>query len=318
MLSILTITTPIFLIVALGVIAAKRNTLGEGAGPVLSRFVVTFALPATIFHALSRVPVYEIVQWNFLVAYGIGAVSTALIVILVARILLGHEKIFATLQGFGAAMPNTIFFGLPVLIQLFGQAPTSAFAMALIVENVVIFAPMLLLLQTYRDHNGATLGRKLVSVLVQIVKSPIMLAIIGGVLVSALGVPVPGVLRESLALVANASAAVALFAIGFAIARGSLGMARRASSIGLVVSAKLLLQPLIVLIIVLLMPDFDPTLQVSVVVLSAMPMFSIFPIIAAGFGHEKDTLAILLVAVVLSFFTISGWLWVVGRLFAIA
>lgn len=309
------ITAPIFLVVVLGMLTARRHWLGDQAGPVLGNFVMRFALPATLFATLSQVPAAEIIEPAFMLAYGGSGLLTALLVIGLASLLMGRDRIQALLQGFGSIMPNTLFFGLPIAMQYFPETPGNAFAMAVLTENLLFFTPFLLALQVTAAGPGGSIRAAIRQVGVQLMRSPIILAIIAGVLVSSLAIPVPLVLAEAIDLVARASAAIALFAVGFAIARSSVKLRGQERDLILVVGAKLIVQPLITLVLVLfVVPDFDPVLQFSAVLLSSMPMFSIYPIIGARYGHERDTLLALMVAVVLSFLTITGWLWVLGQL----
>ena len=65
-----------------------------------------------------------------------------------------------------------------------------------------------------------------------------------------------------------------------------------------------------------LMPPATPELRAAALLFAAMPMMSIYPMLAQRYGHERLSAAALLAATVASFFTISlliallpaGWL----------
>jgi len=72
-----------------------------------------------------------------------------------------------------------------------------------------------------------------------------------------------------------------------------------------VVAGKLVLHPLCVLALVWLMPPQEPALRAAAVLFAAMPMMSIYPVLAQRHGHDRFCAAALLAATVVSFVTIS-------------
>ena len=73
--------------------------------------------------------------------------------------------------------------------------------------------------------------------------------------------------------------------------------------------AKLLLHPACVLLALWLMPSVPVPLRLAGVLFAAMPMLSIYPLVAMKHGQEGRSAAILLVATIAAFVTISGWMW---------
>ena len=58
----------------------------------------------------------------------------------------------------------------------------------------------------------------------------------------------------------------------------------------------------------------DATMQISKVVallMAAMPMLSIYPILAQAYGEADRSATTLLICMVASFFTLSAWMWLV-------
>jgi predicted permease len=82
--------------------------------------------------------------------------------------------------------------------------------------------------------------------------------------------------------------------------------------ISLILVGKLLLHPLAVLLLVMLLPPMGRELQVAVVMLAAVPQMGIYPILAQRFGHDGMAASAQLVSTVVSFFTLTGLLWVLA------
>ena len=72
------------------------------------------------------------------------------------------------------------------------------------------------------------------------------------------------------------------------------------------------LLPLLVLLLVWALPNFDPKLQFSAILLAAMPMMTIYPVIGAHYGYRNFCAGTLLATTTLSFFSISAILLVIG------
>jgi malonate transporter len=57
------------------------------------------------------------------------------------------------------------------------------------------------------------------------------------------------------------------------------------------------------------LPALDPALAMAGVLMAAMPMLSIYPILAQAYGEEDLSATVLLLATIASFFTLSALLW---------
>jgi hypothetical protein len=184
-----------------------------------------------------------------------------------------------------------------------------ALAMCMLVENLLMI-PLTLAMADSGRANSSKVSRIVVQSLVQLGRNPIILAIVGGFVVSLLGVPISGTLARTINMLALSSTAVSLFVIGGTLVGLQLkGMRHDVSAIAL---GKLLLHPFAVGLMVWLLPPADPALRAAAVVFAGTPMLSIYPILAQKYGFESMCAAALLLATVLSFVTISAILWLLG------
>ena len=312
MTDVLSITAPIFIIIGFGYLAVKSGLMPQEAMPFLGRFVLYFTLPALIFGTLSRMQVGEVIQPDFLAIYGIGSIAALLGGILLNRLFFHVDLAEASVRGMGMAASNSAFIGYPVLLQVFGEPPTQPFTMALLVENILILPLALILIEYGRRDTGS--GEPLLKVwsriFTRILRSPLIIAILAGLICSSLRLPVPAALDRSLEMLAMASVGTALFVIGGSLVgtrvHDSLG------SIGLVAAGKLLLHPLLMLLLVMVWRDFDPQLEKAVILAAAMPMLSVFPIIGGNYGYGRQCSGMLLVTTALSFVTLTLILALMG------
>lgn len=312
MTDVLSITAPIFIIIGFGYLAVKSGLMPRKAMPLLGRFVLYFTLPALIFGTLSQMQVSEVIQFDFLTIYAIGSLGALLGGIALNRLIFNTDLAEASVRGMGMSASNSAFIGYPVLLQVFGSAPTQPFTMALLVENILIL-PLALILIEYGKRDAGT-GEPLLQVwrriFMRILRSPLIIAILAGLICASLQLSIPSALDRSLEMLAMASVGTALFVIG-----GSLVGTRVNDSLGsisLVAAGKLLLHPLLMLLLVMLWRDFDPQLEKAVILAAAMPMLSVFPIIGGNYGYGRQCAGMLLVTTALSFITLTLILALMG------
>ncbi|WP_417533405.1 AEC family transporter [Marinobacterium stanieri] len=303
MLSVLSITAPIFILIGLGYLAVKSGILPAAAAPGMGRFVLYFSLPALIFGTLSRMEFSEVIEPSYLLVYATASLLALLIGVTLHHKLVGNTLPLSGVKGMGMAVSNSAFIGYPVLLQVFGEPPAQAFAMSLMVENLLIIPLALIIIESGGRDDATSRRQHFTAVFARVLKNPLVLAIGAGMLVSLLQLPIPQVIDKTLSMLAQASAAVALFSIGGVLVGTSIR--GNVSAIPAVVAGKLLLHPLLVFLLLMLVPGMDPDLRLSMLLLASMPMFSVFPIIAGNYGFGQTSASILIITTLMSFFTLT-------------
>ncbi|RUM50335.1 MAG: AEC family transporter [Marinomonas sp.] len=307
---VLNITAPIFFLILLGFVGTKYQLLSKDALPALSKFVLYFALPSVMITKISSLDLRAVVDLSYMGVYALGGLTAFFLTLVLVKGVLKESWGNGAVSGIGAMMPNSSFIGFPILLQYLDNAPAQAFAMSLVVENI-LFLPVGLILIESLYHQESGVGRKvLLNVAKRIASNPIILAVFTGVIMSLLGVRLPNFMGGGLELLASAAAPCALIVIG-----GSLvGVVIRGSKIrtALVASVKLVIFPLVVFAGLQAFPTMPFELKVSALLFAAMPMFSIYPIIGETYGQRSFCASTLLITTVLSFFSISALLFILN------
>ena len=304
MLAILSITSPIFLLIGLGYVAVRARVLSADDIRSLGQFVLNFAMPALLLHALMSARPAEILNWPFLTAYAVS--SLALMAVGVAYAAWrGRDRAGQALIGMGMCFCNSGLVGYPIVLQLFGQRGVIAIAMAMLVENCLLMTSTLALAESGRES-----GRKVIGAIAsRLLHNPIILALIVGSALAFLQLPLPGVLSRAVELMAQAAGPVALFAIGGGLV--GLDLDGTKTDVAAIVIGKLIVHPLAMLGMLLMLPPITPYLAICGVTIAALPMLSIYPLFGHRYGHPHLTSAAMLSAVALSFVTISMTLWLI-------
>lgn len=312
MLNVLFVTTPIFILIAIGFMVVRRGILKASEMPTLGRLVTMVMLPALIFYSLSQRSFSEVMNGTFLLLYGTGSVLLFISVLVFCYRYRRQSFVTSTLNAMASSCSNSGYIGFPLATALIGPTATVALALCMIIENAVIIPLALVLAETGQQHNRPVMEsvRKTLALLV---KSPVTLSIIAGLTASIVELTLPAPILKAVQMAAGASGALALITIGGMLAGLSLsGIRDSLAEILTPAVGKLVLHPLYMIILLLIFPDFDPQLQVAAVSMACSPMLSIYPILSAKYGYDGVAAATLLVGTIASFFTISMAFWLFG------
>lgn len=302
MVDILSITAPVFIIIACGYAYVRYNLLSKEHARGLSKFVISFALPVLVFMSFSSRSLTDIIIWPYFLAYAAGSFASYLFSLIYTLRVLKEPLSAAALHGFGSSLANSSFIGFALLTIVIGEQASVYFALNLLVENILVIPLTLILCESQGSRNQSMITT-FAQILKNLATNPIIIALVLGLMMSLLGWRLPEVLDRTGTMLAGASGPIALFAIGGALygitIKGDL------HAIAYVTGAKLLLHPLFVFVAMQLIPN-TTDLDAAVGVLSAsIAMASIFPALGMRYGFEDRTAATLMITTVLSFFSIT-------------
>lgn len=114
--------TSMFLVMALGWVARKRSIITDDATRVLCRLLVDMIFPALVFTQMLRTVNPQVLRecW-FVPILGAAVIVVAKIVGQLGMPLFRHKGALSTAV-FLVAMPNWVFFPLPIVARLFGDS----------------------------------------------------------------------------------------------------------------------------------------------------------------------------------------------------
>lgn len=340
-MSVLAVVAPVYVAVAVGYLAVRAGVVPAAALPVLGGFVVNIALPGLLFGALATRDVTEVARPVYLVAYAGGSL-VAMVAGYALTMRLGRGvtgtggtsdsdgigsgsdvdagrdlRTRAAYVALASGTSNSGYVGLPILMVVMPAQAPIVFGMNVLVENLLtIPLGMALAERAAGTHVGRVdLVKRTAGTLA---RSPMINAIVAGVAVSALGVPVPDVVQRTATMFGQATTAPALFIIGgYLVGRSLRGRARTVAPLLL---GKLVVHPLAVGALVVAlgaaaptlgMAPLDPTLRSAAVFSAAAPTISIIAVLAARHGQE-ETISAASFAV-----TLGAALTLTGVLFAL-
>lgn len=301
MIEVLTITFPIYLVIALGFAVVRSGLVGVDDIRAIGRVVISVFIPATLFVNVSRVPVAEALRWDFVAGYLAGSLVVFAAGSLFAHRVQGQTRPVSVLAGLGMSSSNSAFMGYPIVSMVLGDVALQALTMAMLVENVVMIPLAALLADGGR-------GRSLWQTTVRpVLTNPLLIAVASALALSASGLAIPGFLERTLSMLAPVGPPVALLAVGGIVAALSFAPVR--GLVGAVVLGKLVLHPLAVLAALTAFGTLPQDLVLAAVLFASVPMMSIYALFGQRWGAESLAASALILTTVFSFLSVSAILW---------
>ncbi len=307
MLAIFNITAPIFMIIGMGYLAVRFQVFQPLQLQAIAKFVLKFGLPSLVLYAIATKPIMQVFEPVYMAGYTLASLMVYGIGWLVSRKVMGGDKLWAAIGGFGMSMSNTGFIGYPLLAMVIGSEAGAYFAMNVLVENLFILPLLFILADSAKSNEQHAVWRLILNIGKNLLKNPIILAMMAGLVFSLGWLPLPVAVEKVSGMLAAATAPVALFVIG----GGLYGLKIRGSipDIIMITAGKLVLHPLLVVAMLWLL-GADAAMLFAGALLASVPMASMFPLIGQQYGFNERPAAAMLVTTVLSFASIFFVLWV--------
>ena len=307
---LLDIIVPVFGIVAIGYGAARIGFFPAEATRGLSRFVFDFAIPALLFRTMATTELPATIPWAYLISYFGGgyvawAVGTA-IALLVFRAR-GAEPAIAGMTG---AFSNTVLLGVPLVLTTYGDVATLPLFLI-----IAFHSWQLLSVVTVQAEVGLgardEMRRLPVNVIKGLVRNPIILALLAGIVFNAAGLTLPGFVDRLTDTLGQAALPCAVFAMGASLAAYRVMGAASEAATGTLL--KLVLHPLMVWVLATHVFAVDPLWRDVAVILAALPVGVNVYLMAQRYeaGVAPAATAIL-ISTGLSVASVAGVLWLLG------
>lgn len=316
---------PIWTLTAIGYAVARGGLLGPAAEAVLGRFVFHVAMPAALFTMVSRARLGSFVNPSML-AFAAGTALVSAAGFAVARRFFGRGTAEGAISGMASGYVNSANLGIPVAVQVLGDA---SFVAQIILFQVLLVSPVILtLLDRGTDRSSTHWRAGFRRVPTMPVRNPIIMASLLGLLVSAAGVRPPLAVAHSLDLLGAAAVPTALITLGLSLhgrpdteaapateaAEEGAGGPGSRPEVATVVALKTLLQPLIAFAVGgPLLLDLPEHQLLAVVLCSALPTAQNAFIYARQYGLDTRLARNAVVAsTVVSMATLSFAAWALG------
>lgn len=295
---------PIWALTLLGFAAGRWRLLGAEADRVLSGFVFHVAMPAALFSVLIRTRLSFSVP--ALAAFAGSTVITMALGFVLSRSAFGRKPGEATVGAMAAGYVNSANLGIPVAIQVLGNA---TFLTGVLLFQVLVITPLVLAILD-RDADRRLRAARLASLPL---RNPVILGLAAGALCSAIDWHPPPAIAGPLALLGNAAVPAALVALGSSLTVRGPRLAGERNEVFALSGLKLLAQPLLAYLFGLL-AQLHPAELRALVVCAALPTAQNAYVFAREYG-QADAVAggTVIASTALSMLTLASVSWLLGE-----
>jgi predicted permease len=230
----LIVTGPIFLIVLLGLVLRRIGFIDDHFNQIASRLVFSICLPVLLFTTISQIDLNDTINFPVFYFSLAGAVLTFALSWLAATFIEPRTDRGVVVQG--SFRSNLGVIGLALCANAYG-APGLALASLLMASLTVsynILSVFILSFYSNTDLDWTT-------ILVDILKNPLIIAIAVAFVVAYFGIPVPGILLSAGDYIGSMALPLALLGTGAGMSLRALRDSSQAT--GLVIGLKAVLLP---------------------------------------------------------------------------
>jgi malonate transporter and related proteins len=268
-LDVLTIVVPVFALIAIGYAALRTGLVGAATNKGLSDFAFSLAMPALLFRTIAGAtqagtPPLPIIATFFLALAIVWGLAT-----LLTRIVLARPAADAPAIAMSSTYGNVAMLGIPVTFAVLGEAAAGPIAVIM-----TLHTPFLWLLATLQQQwsdraQSPTVGELLRSLALDLLRNPLIIAIIAGGLWRLTGLGLPPLIDRVLMLLSQAGVPCALVALGMTLTGFRIG--GQLPTLTTVLILKLLATPLIAFALARHVFNLPPVALGVVVLFAAMP-----------------------------------------------
>jgi predicted permease len=306
MTAVFGVIAPLFLIILGSAVLERFTHVGEHWSVVLNDFALYVGFPALIFLALARTPLSLAENAGLLLVNSLLLLAVFGLAFLAGMVFrlspLRRRTVFLCL-GFG----NVAYLGVPILVQVWGPTVLPTAGIIIAVYLFWIFTLGLAVVQ-----HGRTEGALLRTTLTGLLRNSLLLAVVAGILLAALGIALPPLVVTALDMLSASVTPLVLVLIGLFIGRARMGTAREWLPVLGFSLATLFLLPAL-LMLGLIAAGVPPSLYATSIVQAAMPV-AITPFaLADRLDLDREFIArSIVLSTMLSLLSLPVWIWIVG------
>lgn len=300
------VTFPIFLVMVIGYVLKQIGMLNDNFVTVANKFNFKVTLPFMLFRDISGVNIREVFDLKYVL-------FCALVSTLCFWLIWGGVKLFVKDKSIRGAFVQASFrssaavMGLAFIQNMYGS---SAMGPLMIVGAVPLYNIFSVIVLTFEGgHAGEENGKqKIKEACVNIVKNPIILGILAGLIVALLGIDFPVIIDKTVNSVAQMATPLALITIGAGFeGRKALAKIKPTIAASLI---KLVIQPLVFLPVAAWL-GFTGEKMIAILIMLASPTTPSCYIMAKSMDNDGVlTASVIVTTTLLAAFTLTGWIFI--------
>lgn len=269
MQNVIAVVAPVFALIALGFAAGRLKWISDVGAKGLAEFTFNLAIPALLFRKMATAELPDVTPYGLWGAYFSAAAAVWLLSALLTWLVLRRSSAEAAAISMSAAFGNVVMIGMPLSLNLYGEAASAPIAILVSVHSPVLWViASIHLALGRRDQKTslASIGRDLFS---ELSRNIIILAIIAGTLWRMSGLGFDPLADEIITLIGRAGIPCALISLGLSLI--GFRIAGQAPTLSMILVLKIIAMPVIAWYVAFYVFNLPPVAAGVVTIFAAMP-----------------------------------------------
>ena len=277
MTEIIGITSSFFAVIALGAFTKYIGLFDEKSSQIFSNFAFYVALPPLIITSIMNNQVSGIINFDYIIRFEFATLIIFLFSYFFAKFIFklkgGENSVFAL----NSTYSNYGYIGIPLVILVFGQKAIIPASLLLVCDIAFVLALVAIFSINF---NNTSAFLNLIKALKSILKNPVIISCLIGLLLSFYGINLGKVSEETLSILSGAAVPTALFAIGIIIV--SKKVEKAYSELIFISFVKLIIHPLLVISLYVFW-SINEIKTIDIMWIQVAVIFSCLPVAATVF-----------------------------------
>lgn len=204
----LELASPLLLLTALGYFLKTRKMLDEKTCKSISRLVLDLILPVNIFISIYDFDFRSAFDLKMIIFIIVSNIALTILMTIIAHLLSKDKRKLGAMMQAGVR-GNYSIFALPLAVSIYGSKAAGPMAIAIAFLTPIYNVYAISLFEHYQDGN-ISIGKQIINVL----KTPIMIATIIGVIMNLCNVYIPEPIYQTLSYISKSITAISLINLG--------------------------------------------------------------------------------------------------------
>ena len=307
----LNVTFPIFLVMVIGYILRQIGMLDDHFVTVANKFNFKVTLPVMLFRDISAVDIRTVFDLKYVLFCALSSAACFWIIWGITKVVMKDKTMIGAFVQ-GSFRSSAAVMGLAFIQNIYG---TSAMGPLMIIGAVPlynIFSVIVLTFEANEEDGAIRDTSKIKMACLNILKNPIIIAIVAGLMVAYFNIHFPVVIDKTVGSVAQMATPLALVALGAGF-EGRKALAKMKPTL-MAALVKLVIQPA-VFIPIAAMLGFTGEKMIGILIMLAAPTTPSCYIMAKNMKNDGVlTASIVVTTTLLGAFTLTGWIFILKGL----
>lgn len=270
MYQVLAVVAPVFALILLGYAAGRIGWISEAGAKGLAEFTFQLAIPVMLFRQIATAELPDITPYALWGAYYGTTVIIWLIATVLTAWLLRRPATDAASISMSATFGNVVMIGMPLALNLYGEAAAAAVAILVSAHSPLLWAGAAVHLSlTQNRADGGALQAVVTGLWNEISRNMIILGIIAGTLWRFTGLGFDPLADNIISLLGRAGIPCALVSLGLSLV--TLRIAGQLPTLSMILVLKLVAMPLVAWLMATYVFALPPYAAGVIMIFAAMP-----------------------------------------------